>query len=1080
MPLPGDPEADLQVAGLAEQAQVLRDEGHRLRLLAREEKGNAETLRGNIELVRTGIGQAEQGVATSNDHLAFRQETLGQAREALSVSEQKATMVAEQAPEFSSKADEGKEESGPMASEASQVAAENAANTPDDPEAAAKAREQGGKINQAGSDIATTDDAVTQAREKAGSLGEDAANAAAMNAQTQTKIDAADEAVAQTSERLSQMQEQSAQASGEVESMAAQPDQLGAQAAAIDERGAALIQASSEMESQLQQTQTSYEQGMKSVPAVKMIEEPEDQTAQLSPESESQVIQMSPEDGTGALDVPTDVNAGAAPPEEEFLPEEMGSDTELPPEAGLPEGLSDELPADEATAAETPASGGEGRYEDRVDVDLTGAVTGGLPSWMTGVDPVSEQQREEARLAEQERRQTQIEQINLMAKGRFEDLSATDKMGIALRLTGRNLFGSVGNIKWPGFGHLAAGLIDPRGPLMGVVSGLSMMISGGANLFSAEQWSRDPLGNLLKSAADIATGLTIILGSITALAGLIIGIMVAISILSLGTAAPITGPVIAFCTTVLTTVGGWTIAVGKVALVLQALVFIKNLIDAATAETAEDLSNQTDQMTQDASNAGNVLMQMGMAKLGQVGGRAATAEIQAAGGGVRYAAGMGARTAAGARGLPGRIVSGARGLPGRIATGARGLPGRIAGGARALGSRGVAGARALPGRVASGARALGARGVAGARALPGRIARAPGQFLKGARALPGKLRDELRAGLKRDFIIGEDIPSFGSARAATAETRAVVAAEAAEARAAAAKAGAAEGAPSTRAVPEEAPTRPRAEHEPPTSPGEREVLANTAAKEGADLSRQELRAELDAVGRAKPRKISSGDYVEEVELPNGHTWRRNKAGRWCRFSNGEFCTLEQPAVRPGAAPEEAAEATAKPATAATEVPPAPRAGLPEVPSSTSKRTIDLTGDNWKSVEFANPDEGIIYILRDRRTGEILKTGKTEVATIAESRLAPYARAGRKTQRELEMELVTVPESSGSTFEAVEKEVRETLVGKGEKLPWDQTGQRLGREGPGVPGSPLPRRLREKGWRWKMPEGILVDNAGNPV
>jgi len=241
-------------------------------------------------------------------------------------------------------------------------------------------------------------------------------------------------------------------------------------------------------------------------------------------------------------------------------------------------------------------------------------------------------------LAAEERRQSEIDEIEAMAGGEFANLSAADKMGIALRMTGRNLFGSVSGIQWPGWGHLALGLIDPRGPLMGVVSGLGMMLSGGANLFSAAQWQRDPLGNLLKSAADIATGLTVILGSITALAGVIIAIMTAITILSFGTAAPVTGPVIAFCTTVLTTVGGWTIAVGQVALVLQALVFIKNLIDAACAETASELQSETQQLTENVGDAANVLMQMGMAKAGQLGGRAAASEISAAGGGVRRAA----------------------------------------------------------------------------------------------------------------------------------------------------------------------------------------------------------------------------------------------------------------------------------------------------------------------------------------------------------------------------------------------------------------------------------------------------------
>jgi hypothetical protein len=89
------------------------------------------------------------------------------------------------------------------------------------------------------------------------------------------------------------------------------------------------------------------------------------------------------------------------------------------------------------------------------------------------------------------------------------------------------------------------------------------------------------------------------------------------------------------------TVGGWTIAVGKNVLVLQALVFIKNLIDAATATTAEELQSESEQMATDVSSAGNVLLHMGMAQMAQVGARPTATQIARAGGGVRFAARMG-------------------------------------------------------------------------------------------------------------------------------------------------------------------------------------------------------------------------------------------------------------------------------------------------------------------------------------------------------------------------------------------------------------------------------------------------------
>lgn len=851
MPLPDDPETDMQLLAIADRAQMLREEGLRLRMQATQERQNAEILRGNLELIRGGITQAEQGVTKSNNHLAFRQEIAGQAREALAVSEQKAATVAEQAPDFVSKADEGKEDSGPMASEASELAAENSAQTPDDEEAAARAQEQGGKMTQAGSDIQTTDDAVTQTRTKAASLGEEAAQAQELNTQTQGKLDTMDETLSSTAERLGEMGQQNSQARDQVDALAAQPDRMAAQAQTLDEQASALIQASYDIQNSLQQTQTSYAQGMRSVPALVPVE----------PGQEA-VVQRQPESGTATAIPPVPSTAAAA---------------EGAPAAGAPPQPEERSVGDILR--------GTGRYEERVNLNLGGAVGEALPGWLTGVTPESEQQRQARQQAEQQRRRDQVQQINAMADGHFENLSATDKMGIALQLTGQNLFRSASGIKWPGWGHLAAGLIDPRGPLMGVVSGLSMTLSGAANLLSAEQWRRDPLGNLLKSAADIATGLTIILGSITALAAVIIAIMVAITILSFGTAAPVTGPVIAFCTTVMTTVGGWTIAVGKVALILQALVLIKNLIDAATAKTAEDLQNQADQMTEDVSNAGNVVLQMGMAKLAQVGGRAMAGEIQAAGGGVRFAAQMGAR------GLPARIAAGVRGqgVGGFGRQVAAGAGQRIAGGFRYLATTSVTEA------------------AGGARAALGRAWRG----LTQPRGAPVTGRE----GLSREFLVGKEIPRGGSY---LSSARGIVAEERAAAEAAF---GVRPGAPRAGEPVPEAPPRP---NEPPTSPSERALLEETRLKSGRDLTPDEIRAELDMARRAEPRPISEGPYVEEVRMPNGHTWRRTRDGKWCRFSNGGLCVTDISGT-PKVVEEPKTPTTQEPTPTAPEPTPAPTA-----------------------------------------------------------------------------------------------------------------------------------------------------------
>jgi hypothetical protein len=150
-----------------------------------------------------------------------------------------------------------------------------------------------------------------------------------------------------------------------------------------------------------------------------------------------------------------------------------------------------------------------------------------------------------------------------------------------------------------------------------------MVASGVANLFSAQQWAKDPLGNLLKSSADIATGVTIVLGSIAGLAIAIVVILTALTILTFGALGPVAAAVIPFCLSVAGTVGPWAITAAEIALVLQGLVLIKNLIDAATASTAEQLQTKSDEMTQDATTAGQMAMQIGMHELmggGEEGG----------------------------------------------------------------------------------------------------------------------------------------------------------------------------------------------------------------------------------------------------------------------------------------------------------------------------------------------------------------------------------------------------------------------------------------------------------------------------
>ncbi|WP_437310854.1 eCIS core domain-containing protein [Sorangium sp. So ce388] len=731
------------------------------------------------------------------------------------------------------------------------------------------------------------------------------------------------------------------------------------------------------------------------------------------------------------------------------------------------------------------------RYEDRAQVNLAG----GLPSWFTGVTPSSARESAEAEQRERERRQREVREINAMAGGHFENASAGEKAWIALRMTGRHLFSSASGIRWPGFGHLALGLVDPRGPLMGVVSGLSMALSGVANLASREQWRRDPLGNALKSAADIATGLTIILGSVTALAGLIIAILGAITILSLGTAAPVTGPIIAFCATVLTTVGGWTIAVGKVALVLQALVLIKNLIDAACAQTAGQLQNQSDKITSDVGNAGNVLMQMGMAKLGQVGGRAMQSEISAAGGGIAFARQMGQQ------GFVSTAVSGVR----------------------SQGLRAFAGQTARSAWSGAGSLARGARGLftrQGASEAWGGI--------KGAwrEVWADRPQMSLREGTSRGYLVGERPPAGAAAEGAGAvrapaapAAEAPAAPRAAEAPAApraaeapatpataeapaaprAAEAPAAAEAPRAEptARPTEQPTGPRAEPAAtePTPQAREASVQRSGHKESAELSTGEIRAERQHLAE-HPERVEGAPPHRSARVGE-HEWREQPDGGWCRFSGRPRCfdadgNLVEPSATPAAGQPFDIEAH-----------------LPEgvkLAEGGQQRSVAMT-EGWRDriSELTAGEQDFVYVLRDAQTGEILKVGRTTSETL-EGRFGDYLTASHKelSGRQLQVDVapVTVPDTPGlntltkvedATRSNVERTILDTRAGAeldasgSRALPWDNTDSRLGYEGPGTPGV-VTSRMRnnvnpETGQRdplfWKGERIVSESGAGPP-
>jgi hypothetical protein len=810
------PNADAAVAEIAEAAQGMRDEGTGLQETASAERANARVLEGNVNLVGKGIALSELGTTTSQTHTAFRAGVVEQGRAALAVSREKTAWVAESAPQHMEKADAGREDSEGMAEESSSLSADANETAPDDEEAAERSREQSGEIDGAGRDVGNLDRAFSGSQQRARGLSADAARATELNTQAESKITESADTLQRTEERLSLMRTQTDEARVQLGGLSAGPAAMLNDANDTEAEGRQVVEQSFVVEERLRLEQQTHRANTAAIreetpdeiaERVAAGDEPELRVETLPPvlptPAQAEVMEGAELSGGaaggraggvakeagGATPAKGDAAASAAAGPSGSA-QQPGSGEPAPLPVALPGEVSGEAAAGPPPLVQrVPQSG----YEDRYDVDLSSPIAGAIPQLLGGTAPAEGEprvSREEQIAAEEQRRHDQIDEIQAMASKPFEQLSSWERRKIALRMMGRNLLGGLGRIKFPGWGALALGLINPVTPLLGVVSGFSLLASGVANAFNIEAWRRDWLGNLLKTAADIATGLTVILGSITALATVIAALCTALIICTFGFLSPALGPVVAFCANVMVVVGGWTIAVGKWALLLQFLCFLKNLYEAGVARNATELQRASDRMTSDVSAAGNVVLQMGMAKLSQIGGRGMQASITRAGGGVRWAGGLTTRVSQGARSLgralvrPGkfsRMASALEGGAARAGSSVRsGLssaaeavtaaPARLVGAARSLPSRFVGAARALPGQVVGAGRA--ASGAV--RAIPGAVQAIPGAVS----SVPRRIAEWFAR--NRGYLVGESVaPGWGGRAAAAAQGRTAAQMEAA-------------------------------------------------------------------------------------------------------------------------------------------------------------------------------------------------------------------------------------------------------------------------------------------------------------
>jgi len=138
------------------------------------------------------------------------------------------------------------------------------------------------------------------------------------------------------------------------------------------------------------------------------------------------------------------------------------------------------------------------------------------------------------------------------------------------------------------------------------------------------------------------------------------------------------------------------------------------------------------------------------------------------------------------------------------------------------------------------------------------------------------------------------------------------------------------------------------------------------------------------------------------------------------------------------------------------------------------QAIPLKG-KWSATKLPSGHNAIVYIVRDVKNNVILKPGETiDLA----GRFDVYERAGKILSREIVVDIWSyeVSCSPNKKPSGIETLVRNRLIEKGYKLPWENSGRRLGHRGPGIPGERIPPEYESEGDRW---DGETYVERGDP-
>lgn len=592
-----DSKTDSHVRGMGEINATLRDTGYQMQLFAFEEKRIALGNDSAIWKQKEDLENSKTGTKQFEEHNTERKGIAEKAKTAHKETEERAAFVSEHAEKLGAESDKSKEESSQVASEANSTAAQNEAEPAGDADAEADKAKSQGDMNETKDGTSKMDGAVGGVGDRAKQYGGEAAAAAGTNQQSGAKISANDAAIAKLDARVAQLHAENAKSQGQLSKAEKGPGEVKKEAQKTAKSGEELIAATEVAEADLKAIQAKYLADFKKLEskeaAEKRIEEEKKkaQTEAGPTADELQLVKMS--------------SMGDAELEKHM---EGMSDAQV-------ESLNGTLDGMQTAASETEADKNKSKFLE-TDKASGQVKLKGLNEAIFGKEK-GDPREEQIEAIHQERRD-RLKIVQQDTDKNFGFLTAEQKQMLALKLLGKRLTDDVKNISVIQMGaEMIKGMINPVTAIKGAIGGFEKLGSGVLNLFNLDAWAKDPLGNLLKSATDIAMGLATILNSIVGLAVIITALMVAITIVTWGFALPVTGPVMGWMGTVISTVGGWAFWVSAVALVLNYLSFIKNLHDAGAAQSSEELLGETDAMYENTTGALESAMNLAGGKGGQ-------------------------------------------------------------------------------------------------------------------------------------------------------------------------------------------------------------------------------------------------------------------------------------------------------------------------------------------------------------------------------------------------------------------------------------------------------------------------------